>query len=105
MVPVVDGGKDLGASITYNGRHKQTLINARIAKAATAALSLARLPTFAKAKLLLHRAVVLPRLLYGSDVALFNKDQIDKIKVQALNTLRPSLSGKRKHRESERKKR
>ena len=57
-VPVADGAKDLGASITYNGKHKQLLTNNRIAKASSAAMSIARLSTFARAKLLLYRAIV-----------------------------------------------
>ena len=30
---------------------------------------------------------------------MFNKAQIDRIRIQALNTLRPSLEGKRRHRD------
>lgn len=64
-----------------------------------AAISIARLPTFARAKLLLYRAVALARLLYGSDVAAFNKIQIDRIRAQALDTLRPNLDCKQRHRD------
>ena len=74
-VPAADGAKGVGASITYNVKHKQTLTNNRIDIVSTAVTIIARLPTFAKAKLLFCRAVVLPRLLYGSEVALFNKGQ------------------------------
>ena len=64
-----------------------------------AAVAVTRLPVFTQAKLVLFRAVVLPRLLYGAEVALFSQNQIAKIRVMTLNTLRPSLTGKRRHRD------
>ena len=44
-------------------------------------------------------SIVLPRALYGAEVAQFSKRQNDNIRIFTLDTLRPSLKGKRRHRD------
>lgn len=48
--------------------------------------------------MLLFRAVVLSKIMYGAEVAAFTKDQIEKVQIRTLDTLRPFLRGKRRNR-------
>ena len=45
------------------------------------------------------RAIVLGKLLYGAGLAQFTKTQIRHFQVRALDAIRPSLRGKRQHRD------